>query len=59
MIRRRCCQCNTRIRECMGFVNAGDFLLRADGYKVRVRELCGRCGLKLLMLDEPSELGAT
>jgi ribosomal protein S27AE len=41
--RRQCSECGAEIAECMGFVNAGDFLANAKP----VREVCGKCVLKL------------
>ena len=44
---RYCCNCKTEVAECMGFVNAGDFIKAVDN-KIpwfEVRELCGKCVL--------------
>lgn len=44
--KRECDRCRVEIRECMGFVNAGDFLKRMQTGLEKVRELCGLCVFK-------------
>jgi hypothetical protein len=36
---RKCEDCGKKITNCMGYVNATDFLAR----KSHIRELCGKC----------------
>ena len=50
---RRCAECGTLIRECMGFVFAGDFIkaieeIASGEVPMPPRELCGVCGAKKL-----------
>lgn len=50
---RRCAECGTLIRECMGFVYAGDFIKAIEAISsgeapMPPRELCGVCGAKRL-----------
>jgi len=44
---RKCQKCGVNILECMGFVNAGDFLKAVEGEIAfsEIRELCGKCVL--------------
>ena len=39
---RKCCECGEPIINCMGMVNAGDWLSR----KKNIRELCGKCVMR-------------
>lgn len=45
-MKRVCDDCKDPIAECMGFVNAGDWLALVIGKRVLVRELCGKCVLR-------------
>jgi hypothetical protein len=45
---RKCIACGEEIKECMGFVLARDVVNR----KGFIREICGKCGLKILDMDE-------
>lgn len=47
IMERHCQYCNCVIKNCNGFVHAGDFLLLLLGKLDRMpRETCGRCDLK-------------
>jgi len=53
---RRCFECGVEIKECMGFVFAGEFLQmlqdQSIGRPFKVpKELCGKCGAKKLVLN--------
>ena len=45
---RQCIKCETKIEACMGFVLAMDIINK----RIPVREICGKCGLKFLLLNE-------
>lgn len=38
---RKCTDCGVKIINCMGYVNAGDWLKQ----KTNIREICGKCVL--------------
>ena len=48
MFVRQCIICDIKIESCMGFVLARDIVNK----RIPVREICGRCGLKLLDMNE-------
>ena len=45
---RKCIVCSEEIKECMGFVLVGDIINKRN----TVREICGKCGLMVLDMDE-------
>ena len=45
---RKCIACGEEIKECMGFVLARDIVDRRNP----VREICGKCGLLVLDMNE-------
>lgn len=45
---RSCIFCDEEIKECMGFVLARDIVEKKDF----IREICGKCALLILDLDE-------
>lgn len=51
---RKCYDCGNRIEACNGFCRAGDWLLALYGVIPwpLVREVCGRCALRMVLLDE-------
>lgn len=56
---RNCLVCRAEIRECMGSVIAGDMLEYEDGFRPihEVRELCGKCVMRLIAKEESREFG--
>lgn len=46
--KRKCIYCNNKIETSMGFVLARDILNK----KIIPRELCGKCGLTILEMNE-------
>lgn len=49
---RNCAHCQNSITACFGFVKAGDILeSETKDCPPKIRELCGKCGLKLLFFD--------
>ena len=45
---RKCIACGEEIKECMGFVLARDIVNERNP----IREICGKCGLKILDMNE-------
>jgi hypothetical protein len=45
---RKCIACGEEIKECMGFVLARDIVNKRNP----IREICGKCGLEILDMDE-------
>lgn len=45
---RQCVICGTKIEACMGFVLARDIVDR----RIPIREICGKCGLMFLEMNE-------
>lgn len=45
---RKCMVCGAKIKASMGFVLARDIVDR----RIPVREICGKCGLEILEMDE-------
>lgn len=45
---RKCIACGEEIKECMGFVLARDIVNK----RTPLREICGKCGLKILDMNE-------
>lgn len=57
MLERKCCSCGKSISECSGFVLAGDFIKLLQSHPTTIpvvvpRELCGRCGVLVLDLED-------
>ena len=46
---RQCIICGTKIKACTGFVLARDIVDK----RIPVREICGKCGLVFLEMNEP------
>ncbi len=47
-MKRKCYRCSTPVHACMSFVLAGDWLAYLKDNTVKIRELCGKCGLREL-----------
>ena len=57
VLERKCCRCGKSISECSGFVVAGDFLKLLQSHSITIpmivpRELCGKCGVLYLNLED-------
>ena len=55
---RHCCNCQTPIYGCNGFIKAGDMLEFQDGLRAGkdIRELCGKCALRLIVAETSEEM---
>ena len=47
---RQCLRCRREIKECMGFIMAGDFVAACEGRIpwTAIREMCGYCDIERL-----------
>ena len=50
---RRCIFCARPIRKCDGFTLARDVLALLNGERIIPREMCGPCGLAMLLRFDP------
>jgi hypothetical protein len=49
---RRCMFCGRPVRQCSAFVLGRDFIRLWNGEKILPREMCGRCGLYMLIRED-------